>query len=95
MAISQNIMETVMGYHVSKSRIFLLIKLNVIVKEQRVYSSCYINLILLKYTLKDFEINYQIRIFPNQINKQVRLFYSNAIRNLPNVNCPHNLQINP
>ena len=83
MAISQKIMETVMGYPGSKSIIFLLTKWNVIVKEQRVYSSCYINIMRLKYTLRDLEINYQIRIFPNQVNKQVRLFYSNAIRNLP------------
>jgi len=65
--ISQKMKETEMGYRGSKS-VTGLYKLGT-VKEQRVdgswpglFSPC------LRYTLMDFERNYQIRILSNQIN---------------------------
>ena len=64
-----------------------------IVKEQRVYGSCRMNFMRLRYTLTGFEKNSLIRIFPNQINKQARLFSSSAIH--LDINRLQNLQINP
>ena len=64
MVISQKIYENIMEYRGSKSIVELKYT---IVKEQRVngnwHSKC------LRYTLKGFERNYQIRIPSNQINK--------------------------
>lgn len=48
---------------------FTIIKVNIVLKEQRVNASWYgINLPYLRYTLTGFERKYQIRILSNQIN---------------------------
>ena len=63
-------------YKISKNKIdnhgskFTIIKVNIVLKEQRVNDSWYgINLPYLRYTLTGFERNYQIRILSNQIKK--------------------------
>lgn len=93
--ISKKIMETVMDYRGSKSitNLFILQICYVIVKEQRVDDSYHTNSMWLRCTLTGCESGYQIRIFPNQINKQVRYSSSSAI-NL-NINRLQNPQINP
>lgn len=74
MVISHKIYENIMGYRGSKSDISS-------VKEQRVYGSWHNK--CLRYTLMDFERNYQIKIPSNQINK---LRYYSTYTNIQNSN---------
>jgi hypothetical protein len=64
MVTIRRFLEKVIGYRGSKSD-FKLIS----VKEQRVDGSWYIKSMYLRYTLMDFERNYQVKIPSNQINK--------------------------
>ena len=73
--------ENKMGNRGSKS---VLGKINT-VKEQRVYGSCIgtlLNSPVLRYTLKDFERNYQIRIPFNHLNSLRQ--YSTVIHRVAN-----------
>uniref|UniRef100_UPI0023F45F0A homing endonuclease n=1 Tax=Leptographium procerum TaxID=100367 RepID=UPI0023F45F0A len=83
MVISQRIYESLMDNRGSKSN-----KGNTLfVKEQRVDGHKCVKFTHLRYTLMDFERNYQVRIPSNQLS--IRLYSTSTLNNL------HNIQLNP
>ena len=81
---SQQISENEMGYRGSKSKIFK--NYNIFVKEQRVDGSYCNNPksldLQLRYTLKGFERNYQVKILSKQLN--IKNFSSSAYAQVQN-----------
>lgn len=78
--ISQEIAETIIGYRGSKS--IVLPEWNTVVKEQRVYGNLHgFRTPCIRYTLTDFERNYQVKILSNQIINKARWYSSIPISN--------------